>query len=111
MQEENFESFTLETSFRQLEDHGEHGLYQLMCNIHLVHRRLLTTNRGYAEVTTSPLSNVTTSEIARLKHSFVDVKSADRHRRNYILLVDFEIVLDKLLVKFIGLQRKSSASN
>ena len=99
VQEQISESQPLDALFRQLENHGEHGLYQIMCNIHLVHQRL-TANNENVQVTASPLSEVKTAEISRLKRHLIGVSSADRHRRNYILLADFERVLYKLLTKF-----------
>ena len=54
VQEQVSESQPLDASFRQMENHGEHGFYQIIYNIHLVQQRL-AANNGNVQVTTNPL--------------------------------------------------------
>jgi len=81
-----------ENGFEQVEDNSEAGLYWLLCTLHIViHAKGITINQ---EVIDSVMS-ISVMEVDR---------NALRHYRDYLVLKDFERLLDLLAIEFAALR-------
>jgi len=78
------ENVSFENHFRRLEDDHESGLYWLLCALHRI--IYFTGSRINADVI---------GDIMRTKLVEVD-RNALRHARDYLVLIDFEKVLDRI---------------
>ena len=80
------ENVSFESHFRRLEDDHESGLYWLLCALHRV-----------MHVTGNGLDNDVIGDIMRMKLVTVG-RNALRHARDYLVLRDFEKLLDRVSV-------------
>jgi len=86
------EPYSYERQFERIEDHHEHGLYWLLCAVQrLVH------------ATGNPVADHVLDAVSRMRVMEVD-RNALRHTRDYLVLRDFERILERLGVEFASLR-------
>lgn len=80
------ENVSFENHFRRLEDDHDSGLYWLLCALHRI-----------IYMSGSKLSTDVIADIMQTKLVQVD-RNALRHARDYLVLRDFEKILDRIIV-------------
>jgi hypothetical protein len=80
------ENVSFENHFRRLEDDHDSGLYWLLCALHRI-----------IYMSGSKLSTDVITDIMQTKLVEVD-RNALRHARDYLVLRDFEKILDRIIV-------------
>lgn len=86
------EPTSFERDFQRIEDHHEDGLYWILCALHQIIRN--TGTEVSVDVITS-IMNMKVTEVDR---------NAMRHTRDFIVLRDFEKILDRLSILFASLK-------
>jgi len=86
------EHVSFETELRQLEDDYEMGLYWLLCALH----RAIHVAGGNVD-------HEVVAEVRRIRVLNVD-RNAMRHIRDYLVLRDFERLLNRLSIEFTVLR-------
>jgi len=87
------EPISYERHFERIEDHNEHGLYWLLCSV----QRLVQQTRRPIDVTV-------VDGVLRMRVVEVD-RNSMRHTRDYLVLRDFERILERVSVEFAALGR------
>jgi len=96
LEERHHEPRTFEDELESIEDHAEHGLYVILCRLHVIHRQ------------TSALDDVTTDSrvtlAASIDAALTEVQLMDatrpahRHLRTLSIISDFMQLLQRIIV-------------
>jgi len=96
LEETRHEPRPFEDALAMIEDHAEHGLYGILCHLHVVHRvaAALDGSAAAGDVQLAAGVDAALADVRLMEAS----RPAHRHVRAISIITDFALLLDRLVL-------------